>query len=425
MRWKWLCSIAGVVALALAVAVSPAAAQKGPIKIGLVAPLTGFFAAVGKDMKDGFDLWFEEHPGDRTVAGRKIKVVYEDTLGKPAINVTKVRDKLIKKDKVHVVIGGLLASTGYALAPVVTRYKTPMLYPVMAADDLTQRKRKQYKYVVRTGWTSSQPSHPFGEWAYKELGIRKVITIGSDYAFGYEVTAGFQRSFEEAGGKVVAKIWNPIKTTDFGPYIARIKDIRRRTGADGLFVMQVGGGSLRFPKQLAQAGEREKFKAILGGGTTADEFVLPAQGDEVIGYYTPLQYSAAVQNPINRAFVKRYRARFGKQPSYYSETMYTSARWIVEAAKKINGNVEDKELFLKTLCSMEFPDTPRGPVRMDPFCNPIHNIYVRKVAKIGGEKWNTVVKIFPMVSQFWKYDPKEFLKKPVYDRNHPPCRHCE
>jgi branched-chain amino acid transport system substrate-binding protein len=392
---------------------SPAVAQKGPIKIGFLAPVTGGAAQVGKDMVDGISMWLAENGNQ--IAGRKVELVVEDTQGQPNIALTKLR-KLAESDRVHVLAGGLFAHVGYALAPKVDEYRIPMLYPVMAADDLTQRKPA--RWVVRNGWTSSQPSHPFGEYAAKTLGYRKVVTVGIDYAFGWEVVGGFQKTFEEAGGQIVQKLWAPLGTTDFAPYLSQI-----RRDADAVFALMVAASALRFPKQYQDAGLKARLP-LVGGGTTFDEFVLPSLGDEAIGGISPLIYSAAIDTPANRRFVKDYRAKFGKQPSYYSETCYTTGRWINEAAKAIGGDVEDRDRFLAALRKVEIPDAPRGPIKLDAHGNPIQNIYVRKVERRDGELWNTVVHTYPAVSQFWRYAPDDFLKQPVYDRNFPACRYC-
>ncbi len=413
MAKKLIVSILGGVVLAAATGPGLAWAQKGPIKIGFQGPMTGGAAAVGKDMLNGLMMGLEEM--GQQIAGRKVELIVEDNQGRPDVALTKLR-KLVESDKVQVLAGGLFAHVGYALAPKVDEYKVPMLYPVMAADDLTQRQPA--KWVVRTGWTSSQPSHPFGEWVVKTLGYKKVVTIAMDYAFGWEVVGGFQKSFEEAGGQVVQKLWPPLATTDFAPYLAQI-----RRDADAVFAVMVAAAALRFPKQYQDAGLKARLP-LIGGGTTFDEFVLPSLGDEAIGGITPLIYSAALDTPVNRRFVKEYRAKFGKVPSYYSETYYTSARWISEAAKAIGGNVEDREKFLAALRKVEIPDAPRGPIKLDAYGNPVQNIYVRKVEKKEGELWNTVIQTFPAVSQFWKYTPEEFLKQPVYSRDFPPCRFC-
>ena len=404
-----------VVALVLAVAAAPppAWAQKGPIKIGFIAQMTGGAAQVGKDMVNGLMMYLAEHGNQ--IAGRKVEVIVEDNQGSPAVALTKLR-KLVESDKVQVLAGGLFAHVGYALAPKVDEYKVPMLYPVMAADDLTQRKPA--KWVVRTGWTSSQPSHPFGEYVAKTLGYKKVATIGMDYAFGYEVIGGFQKTFEEHGGQIIQKLWAPIGTTDFAPYLSQV-----RKDADAVFALMVAVSSLRFPKQYEDSGLKAKIP-LIGGGTTFDEFVLPSLGDEAIGGMSPLIYSAAIDTPINKKFVKDYRAKYGKVPSYYSETCYTAGRWIDEAAKAINGDLENREKFLAALRKVEIPDAPRGPIKLDSHGNPVQNIYIRKVEKKDGELWNTVLKVYPNVSQFWTYKPDQYMKDPVYSRDVPPCKHC-
>jgi branched-chain amino acid transport system substrate-binding protein len=401
-------------AVGVALVVMPATAQKGPIKVGFLAPMTGGAAQVGKDMENGFKMWLEENGNQ--FAGRKVEVIVEDTQGQPNIALTKLR-KLVESDKVHVLAGGLFAHVGYALAPKVDEYKVPMLYPVMAADDLTQRQPK--KWVVRTGWTSSQPSHPFGEYVAKTLGYKRVVVIAIDYAFGWEVVGGFQKTFEENGGQIIQKLWPPLGTADFAPYLAQIK----KDQADAVFALMVAASSLRFPKQYEDSGLKIKLP-LIGGGTTFDEFVLPSLGDEALGGMSPLIYSAAIDTPANKKFVKDYRAKYTKPPSYYSETCYTAARWIAEAAKAVNGDLEDREKFLAALKKVEIPDAPRGPIKLDAHGNPVQNVYIRKVEKKGGELWNTVIQVYPNVSQFWKYKPDEFLKQPVYDRNFPPCKYC-
>jgi branched-chain amino acid transport system substrate-binding protein len=413
MGKQLLVMVVGVLALVAAVGVNIASAQKGPIKIGVLAPMTGSAAAAGKDMVNGLAMYLDEM--GQQIAGRKVEVIVEDTQGKPEVALTKLR-KLVESDNVQVLVGETFAHIGYALAPRVDEYKVPMLYPVIAADDLTQRKPA--KWVVRTGWTSSQPSHPFGEWVYTTLGYKKIVTIAIDYAFGWEVVGGFQKSFEEAGGQIIQKLWPPLGTTDFAPYLAQI-----RRDADAVFALMVAASSLRFPKQYQDAGLKARLP-LIGGGTTFDEFVLPSLGDEAIGGISPLIYSAALDTPVNARFVKEYRAKFGKVPSYFSETCYTTGRWINEAAQAVGGNVEDRESFLAALRKVEIPDAPRGPIKLDSYGNPIQNIYVRKVEKKDGELWNTVIQTFPAVSQFWKYSPEEFLKQPVYSRDFPPCKHC-
>ena len=218
--------------------------------------------------------------------GAQVKFIVEDEQGKPDTAVTKAK-KLVLQDKVQMFVGGLLATTGYALAPVSTA-KSIYVIPVAAADDLTQRDLNKFPYFIRTGWTSSQPSHPFGQWACDQ-GYKKIVAIGADYAFGHEVIGGFQKAFENCGGQIIQKIWPPLGTKDFGPYIPTIKQ-----NADAIFTLMVGPMSLQFPKQLAAAGNK---KPMIGGGTSYDEFVLPSMGDEVIGAHL----RAAIQRGARHA----------------------------------------------------------------------------------------------------------------------------
>ena len=405
--------VTGLVLIALVALTGAGEAQKGPIKIGFLAPMTGGAAQIGKDMTNGLQMWLDEN--NNQIAGRKVEVIVEDTQGQPNIALNKLQ-KLVESDKVQVLAGGLFAHVGYALAPKVDQLQVPMLYPVMAADDLTQRKPT--KWVVRNGWTSSQPNHPFGEYVAKTLGYKRIVTIANDYSFGWEQVGGFQKTFEENGGQIVQKLWPPLNTTDFAPYLSQV-----RRDADAVFALMVSISALRFPKQYEQAGLKGKLP-LLGGGTTFDEFVLPSLGDEAIGGVSALIYSAALDTPNNKRFVAEYRKKFNKVPSYYSEVCYTTGRWINDAAKAVGGDVENKEKFLAALRKVEVPDAPRGPVKLDAHGNPVQNIYIRKVEKKGGELWNTVIHTYPNVSQFYNYKAEEFLKQPVYDRNYPPCKYC-
>ncbi|MGB8897325.1 MAG: ABC transporter substrate-binding protein, partial [Pseudolabrys sp.] len=241
-------------------------------------------------------------------------------------------------------------------------------------------------------------------------------------AFGYESTGGFQKAFEDCGGKVIQKIWPPLGTKDFGPYIPTIN-----ANADMIYTVMVGPMSLQFPKQLRSAGIK---KPIVAGGTSYDEFALPFMGDEVIGDVSSLHYSAAIQTPENEAFVKEYRAKYGKVPSYYSENNYTTALWIDEAIKKAGGKWPGTEQFIKIMSSIKVK-APRGPVELDDMRNPIENIYIKKVTKtkmFGYDKdelWNVVIKTYPQVSQFWTYGKEKFMQQPVYSRDFPPCKFCE
>jgi len=406
--------IALVVAVVLALLTGPAPAQAPAIKVGFITDLTGVAAQAAKDMVNGLTMYLDEI--GYQMAGRKVELIVEDSQGRPDVALSKLR-KVVEHDRVHLVAGVLFGHLGYALAPKIEEYRIPGMITTAASDDLTQRLK--YRWVVRTGWSSSQPSHPFGEYAARTLGYRKVAVLASDYAFAWEVVGGFQKTFEESGGQVVQKLWAPLGAMDLSPYVARI-----RRDTDAVFTMIAGASTIQFFKQYQDAGLTGRIP-LIGGGPAVDEALLPQMGDEALGVMTPLIYSAALDTPANRKFVKEYRAKFGKVPSYFSETNYTSGRWIHEAVKAVGGRVEDREAFLAALRKVEIPDAVRGPLKLDAHGNPIQTIYIRKVERNKeGELQNTVIVTVPAVSQFWKYGPDEFLKQPLYTRDVPPCKAC-
>jgi branched-chain amino acid transport system substrate-binding protein len=402
-----------VLVVTAALAAGPSLAQKGPIKIGMLVPQSGPLAANGKDMINGYELFFEQN--GYKLAGREIKFIVEDSEGKPATGLTKVRG-LIDGQGVHLVTGPLSAAVGYAVAPYIDSKKVPALYPIVAADDLTQRKRS--RYIVRTGWASSQPSHPFGKWVYDTLKYKKIATIGYDFAFGWEVVSGFQRSYEEAGGEIVQKLWPPLGNADFAPYISQLK-----RDADAVFAQFSGADALRFAKQYQEAGLKARLP-LIGGGTFTDEHVLRTMGDEVLGVITPLHYSAALETPANRAFAQAYETKFKQIPSYYSEGTYVAGLVLKAALESIGGDIENVDRFLGALRKVDLSAMPRGPMTFDDYGNPTMNVYVRKVERVNGRLQNTVIHTFPAVSQFWTYKPDEYLKAPAYSRDSPPCKHC-
>jgi len=404
-----------IIALTFVVALGilPAEAQKGPIRIGFMSSLTGPLSPNGKDMLNSFELFLEEQGGK--LAGREVKLVTEDDAGNPATGLTKLRG-MAEGQGIQILVGPLSAAVGYAIRDYIDGKKLPAIFPIVSGEDITQRKRSPY--IVRTGWSSAQPSHPFGKWVYDNLKYRRIAMIGYDFAFGWEVAAGFHRTFEESGGQIVQKLWPPLGTTDFGPYIAQLK-----RDVDAVYAVFSGADALRFAKQYEDAGLKARLP-LVGGGTFTDEHVLRTMGDEVLGVITALHYSAALTTPGNQKFARTYEGKFKQVPSYYSEGTYVAGLQLKRALEGLSGDAESVERLVGTLRKTELADTPRGPIRFDDYGNPIQNIYVRKVERVGGKLQNTVIHTFPNVSQFWTYKPEEFLKNPVYSRDYPPCKHC-
>jgi len=402
---KHLRILVASLAIVIAGGLLTAQAPEGPIRIGFIVPLSGPFAQNGRDILNGFLLLLDE-AGYRA-GGRRIQLIIEDDEAIPAVSLTKAR-KLVESDRVHLMAGTLLASSGYALAPYVEAQQIPMVFPVVSSDDLTQRRRS--KWIIRTGWTSSQPNHAFGEYAYRTLGYRTIATIALDYAFGWESVGGFQRTFEAEGGRVVQKMWTPVSVHDFAPYLAQIsRDV------DAVYALFLGRTALQFMRQYAEYGLKGRVP-LIGSGTTTDEHVLPFMGEEAIGVVTSLQYSAALDTPDNRRFTEAYRRRYNKLASYYAESMYTGGTWVLAAIDALGGRVEDRGRLLEALRAARPTGLPRGPIELDEYGNPVQNIYIRRVERVNGELQNTVVATIPRVSQFWRFNPAEYLRQPLYSR---------
>jgi branched-chain amino acid transport system substrate-binding protein len=401
-----------VASWSLGFAAFPAWAQ-APIKIGFLAPLTGSLAQTGKDLYSGCELYWEQNGWQ--AGGRKLEVTVEDDEGVPSTALSKLR-RLVESEKVHIAAGVVPSNVAYALIPYIDAQGIPAIYPLNAADDITQRKPP--KWLIRTGHSASQITHPFGEYAAKVLGYKRVAVISMDYAFGHETVGGFQRTFEESGGQIVQKLWIPMNVQDYAPYLAQIK-----RDADAVFTLALGRYSILFAKQYAAAGLKDRLP-LLGSGTYTDEHVLPQLGDETLGVITAYLYSAALETPANRAFRGAYEAKYKRSPSFYSESCYVGAQVISGAIQAVGGRVEDRAALMAALRAADIKGAPRGPMRIDSYGNPIENIYIRKVERVNGKLQNTVIYTYQEVSQFWKYRPEEFLKQPVYSRDFPACKYC-
>src|SRR3989442_14821669 len=326
---------AGALALGAALPATGPAAAADSIRVGYLGPQTGIFAHAGKDMLDGFKWAFEQ--AGYQAAGRKIELYEEDDEGNPATAQAKYR-KLIAQDRVHVLAGVLLSNIGYALVPPIERDKIPSLF-LTTPDDLT--KRRPTKYILRTNFSASQPMHALGDYAAKTLKYKRVAALAMDNAFGYEGIGGFQRVFEDAGGRVAQKVWVPLNAMDFAPYLSQVPG-----DVDAVVQVFVAGQAVRFAKQYGESGLRGKVP-LIGTGVFSDQSSLGGMGDEAIGHVGTLIWAPTLANPANRAFMQVAEPKIKRTPSYFHAVMYSAGRWILEAARSLDGNVEDRDRLLR------------------------------------------------------------------------------
>jgi branched-chain amino acid transport system substrate-binding protein len=378
------------------------------IRIGLLRPSTGPLTANGADMQNGWDLFWAEHGA--TVAGKKVETIAEDTAGNPSVALNKA-NQLTDSQHVNMIVGPLSASEGLAVADAMSRKGVITVMPIVSADDLTQRKR--LKGIVRlAGWTSSQTTHPFGEYAYQQ-GYRRIVTIGYDFAFGYEGVGGFVNTFTDRGGTIVNQLWAPLGTQDYGTYVTQIKNAH----PDAVFAFLSGADAVRLFQAYRDFGLLGKVP-LLGGETLTDQSVLQDLGDTAVGLVTSGHFAEGRDDATTRGFVDRYTARYHRYPSYYSADAYTAARGIADAIEALHGDLSSNDNVIKALDAVSLAQTPMGPESLDGYGNPVFNVYIRTVQKGPHGPWNVPVKTYPKVSQFWQYDPQQFLSHPVYSKTY-------
>src|SRR5262244_2753669 len=390
----------------------PAIAQGAPFKIGLLTVKTGPLAQGGIQMEQGIATLLKQK--NNTLGGRKIEFISADTGGNPAGAKTKAQE-LVERDKVNVILGPLAAFELLAITDYVRDNATPLV-SLAAAEDVTQRKANPF--VIRPSATSGQCSHAMGDYAAKELKLKRMATISDDFAFGHEQISAFQRVFEDAGGKVVKKLWPPLVTPDYTPFIAQIGNV------DGVFHGFAGSNPLKFMRAYADLGLKAKIP-LLAGSVGMDDALLRSVGDEAVGVTSASFYSAAFDSESNKRFVAAMQKNYGVLPGGYSAGMYIAGQCVEAALQKLGDKGDDRKALAEALHQISVADTPRGSIKFDQYGNVVGDVFVRRCERKDGQLVNTIIKIYPGVSQFWTYDEKTFLTNPVYTRDYPPAKNLE
>lgn len=354
---------------------SGAAYAQQTVKIGLILPMSGPFASTGRQIEGMAKLYMAQH-GD-TVAGKKIELIVKDDTG--VADVTKrIAQELVVNEKVSVLAGFGLTPLALATAPIATQAKIPTV--VMAAA--TQMITAQSPYIVRTGFTLPQVAAPMGEWAPKN-GIKKVVTLVSDYGPGLDAEKSFKEAFTKNGGEVVAELRVPMANPEFAPFLQRAKDAK----PDALFVFVPSGIGSAVMKQFA---ERELAKdgiKLIATGDVTDDDILNSMGDAAIGVVNSHHYSAAHNSPENKKLVEDFKKAAGMRPNFHGVGGYDGMHLIYQALKKTNGDTDGTKL-LDAMKGQSWT-SPRGPVTIDAETRDItQNVYIRKVEKVNGELYN-------------------------------------
>ena len=376
---RTLLRTAALVALAPGLAL----AQSDIVKIGLILPLTGPFASTGRQIEAAARLYMAQNGA--TVAGKKIELIVKDDTGTPDI-AKRIAQELVN-DKVAVLAGFGLTPIAMAVAPIATQAKVPEVVMAAGSSMITEAS----PYIARTSFTVAQSAAPMAEWATKN-GIKKVVTIVSDYAPGLDAEKAFSEPFVKAGGKV-ENVRVPLRNPDFAPFLQRAADEK----PDALFVFVPSGAGSQLMKQYSERGLDKSGIKLIGPGDMTDDDILNDMGDVALGTITTQFYSAAHPSPENKAYVEAFKkANKGMRPNFMSVGGYDGMHLIYEALKKTNGNT-DGDALIAAMKGMSWT-SPRGPISIDPATRDIvQNIYVRKVERVGGELYNVEFATIPNV----------------------------
>jgi branched-chain amino acid transport system substrate-binding protein len=379
----------------------------GTVKLGFISPVTGFVAALGTDMRRGWEMYWSQNGGK--AGDTTVETVFEDDTGDPDVALTKAR-RLVEQEQVQLVAGPILANTAYAVAGYVAGKGLPTVQ-MTGADDLTQRKFDPL--VLRVGYTSSQSNFPAGQWAY-EHEHRRAVTICPDYAFGWESCGGFVSAFVKAGGKITKQVWHPLGTQDFSTYVAQA----RQANPDVVFVGSAGGpDAILLYKAWTGFGLKDKIP-LIGNCCFADQVFLREVGDEALDLQSFTYWVEGRDSPVVQNFVKAYEQQHKEIPSLYAAGAYTMAQVVAEALKKTGGKIEGKA-FIDAARQVSLSDSLYGALTFDDTNNVVGPVYRTQVARReDGTLWSVDEQSFPNVSQFGSEGKEAFLEHPVFSRDY-------
>jgi branched-chain amino acid transport system substrate-binding protein len=354
---------------------STGAMAQDKFKIGLILPMTGPFASTGKQIEAAAKLYIAQN-GDM-VAGKKVELIVKDDTSAP--DVTKrIAQELVVNDKVSVLAGFGLTPLALATAPIATQSKTPLVVMAAATSSITEAS----PFIVRTSFTLPQAAVGLADWAPKN-NIKKVVTLVSDYGPGIDAEKYFKDRFTFNGGQVIDSLRVPMRNPDFAPFLQKVRDAK----PDAVYVFVPSGAGAALMKQFAERGMDKAGIRLIGTGDVTDDDILNAMGDVAMGVITSHHYSASHNSAMNKKFVEAFsKANAGLRPNFMAVGGYDGMRVIYEAAKATKG--AGGQALLDAMKGQVF-ESPRGPIFIDAQTRDVvHNIYIRKVERVGGQLYN-------------------------------------
>ena len=369
-------SAAAAIALSTGLAVLPAVAQDNVFKIGLILPMTGQQATTGRQIEAAARLYMAQN-GD-TVAGKKVQLIIKDDTSLPDVT-RRLAQELVVNEKVNVLAGMGITPSAMATAPLATQSKTPLVVMAAATSSITEAS----PYVVRTSFTLPQVSVALADWAPKN-GIKKVVTLVSDYGPGIDAEKFFNQRLTFNGGQVTEALRVPLRNPDFAPFLQKVRDAK----PDALFVFVPSGAGAAVMKQFLERGMDKAGIKLIGTGDVTDDDQLNDMGDGALGVVTSHHYSAAHPSPMNKKFVEAFeKANKGLRPNFMAVGGYDGMRVIYEALKTTKGAGGGDALL--TAMKGQIFESPRGKVFIDAQTRDIvQDVYLRKVERVNGQLYN-------------------------------------
>ena len=356
-------------------ATAPAFAQSDPIRVGLILPMTGPFASTGRQVEAAAKLYMAQH--GNAVAGRKVELIVKDDAGTADVT-RRLAQELVVNDKVAVLAGFGLTPLALATAPIATQSKTPMVVMAAATSSIIDAS----PFIVRTSFTLPQATIGIADWAPRN-GIRKVVTLVSDYGPGIDAEKVFVARFTRGGGQVADSLRVPLRNPDFAPFLQKVRDGK----PDAVFVFLPSGVGAQLMKQFTERGLDKAGIRLIGTGDVTDDDILNDMGDAALGVVTSHHYSAAHDSAANKAFVAAFgKASNGMRPNFMAVGGYDGMRVIYAALEATRG--AGGEALVAAMKGQSF-ESPRGPVTIDPQTRDVvQDIYIRKVERVGGQLHN-------------------------------------
>ena len=356
-------TLAAAAALTFLAGASQAATS---VKVGMLSTLSGPGAALGVDIRDGFNLALK-HAGGK-LSGLPTEVIVADDQGKPDA-AKQAADRLVKRDQVDFMTGVVFSNVMLAVGKPIFDAKT--FYISANAGPSQYAGAECNPYFFNVAWQNDNLHEAVGK-TVQDKGFKKVALLAPNYPAGKDALTGFKRFYQ---GAIVSEEYTPLSQLDYGAELSKM----RASGADAVYIFLPGGLGVNFIKQFVGAG-LSKDMMLFGPGFSADEDVIRAVGDSMLGMFNTSQWAHDMPNPANKRFVEDFQKEYGRLPTLYASQGYDAARLMDAAVRDVKGRLDDKEAVRKALKAAKF-DSVRGAFKFNTNQFPIQDYYLRVITK--------------------------------------------